>query len=440
MPSRPPVSITTLRNLRRRIPSTRGAIDLASIMVGVLVIGIIGSVIAATVFSAIPWAQQQAARGDLDSIRSAESVAYAQSSLPGPAKYLSVAELETAGLLQSSPRVGVTTNAAGTCYVAASRAATGDLYVITSDDPDPKLYKSDAAWDTSWCAPLPAITGSGDPVATASAIKSMWAWGNPVHNSDDARGTDNPETAAGPLSDYAASKNLIDVRVSTPWASSNTGPIKDWLSATVAALHSKSITASALGGSNDWADNPGLVSQWITAAHDAAAFDGVQLDIEPWAVGTPGAWETDTAAVGRFVTMTAQAETTSHALGMKLGIDLPWWLAVKPYSGATIYDAVLAHADSVSVVAFADHADGPDGIIALAQPAVTKAVAAHVPFTVGVETDTAAVAGGPQFTFNDEGSAVLELEASKVDAAFASNPTWRGVSVEHYLSWLALKP
>lgn len=420
--------------------STAGAIDLASIMVGVLVVGIIGAVIAATVFSVIPWANQQAAQGDLDTVRTAESVAFAQSAIPGPAKYSTVAQLETAGLLRSLPRVGVTTDTAGSCFVAASRAETGDLYVVTSKDAKPRLYTSDAAWDTSWCAPIPAIAGSGDPVATLSAIKSMWSWGNPVAPTDDARGTNNPETAAAALSDYAASKNLIDVRVLTPWASSNAGPIKDWLAATVTALHAKSITASALGGDNGWVYDPSLVSQWITAAHDAASFDAVQLDIEPWTTAPAGAWEQDPVAVGQYVSLVAQAETTAHALGMKLGLDLPWWLAVKPYGGSTIADAVLAHADTVSVVAFSDHADGADGIIALSQPAVTKAAAAGVPFTIGLETDTAAIAGGAQFTFNEEGSAVLEREAKKVDTAFKATAGWRGVSVEHYLSWLHLKP
>ena len=45
-----------------------GAIDLASIMVGVIVVGLIGGVIAATVFAVIPWAQDNAAKQQLDSL------------------------------------------------------------------------------------------------------------------------------------------------------------------------------------------------------------------------------------------------------------------------------------------------------------------------------------------------------------------------------------
>jgi len=49
-----------------------GAIDLASIMVGIIVIGLIGGVIAATIFAVIPWAQDNAAKQQLNSVKTAE--------------------------------------------------------------------------------------------------------------------------------------------------------------------------------------------------------------------------------------------------------------------------------------------------------------------------------------------------------------------------------
>jgi surface protein len=55
------------------LKSSRAAIDLASIMVGIIVIGLIGGVISATVFAVIPWAQDNAAKQQLDPIASAES-------------------------------------------------------------------------------------------------------------------------------------------------------------------------------------------------------------------------------------------------------------------------------------------------------------------------------------------------------------------------------
>lgn len=59
--------------LHQALKSSRAAIDLASIMVGIIVIGLIGGVIAAIVFAVIPWAQDNAAKQQLDGVVSAES-------------------------------------------------------------------------------------------------------------------------------------------------------------------------------------------------------------------------------------------------------------------------------------------------------------------------------------------------------------------------------
>ena len=59
------------RSLRTALRNVDGAIDLASIMIGVIVIGVVGGIIAATVFTVIPWAQNHAAAGNLDAVRTA---------------------------------------------------------------------------------------------------------------------------------------------------------------------------------------------------------------------------------------------------------------------------------------------------------------------------------------------------------------------------------
>ena len=53
------------------VKSSRAAVDLPSIMVGVVVTGIVGGVIGATVLAVIPWAQQQGVEAQLREISSA---------------------------------------------------------------------------------------------------------------------------------------------------------------------------------------------------------------------------------------------------------------------------------------------------------------------------------------------------------------------------------
>jgi hypothetical protein len=125
------------RSLMATLRGTAGAIDLASIMVGVLVLGIIGGVIAATVFAVVPWSQDNAAKQALSAVRASESVALVKGdsavSHPG---YFSAGELLTAKLLQPSPLVAVATDSGHTCYVAVAQSSTGKDYYSTSVGPN----------------------------------------------------------------------------------------------------------------------------------------------------------------------------------------------------------------------------------------------------------------------------------------------------------------
>ena len=158
--------------------STKGAIDLASIMVGVLVIGIIGGIIAATVFSVIPWSQDEAAKGSLDAVRDAQAVyftggegvtkyaadggagttavaasftsASALATAAGAGKYLDYAGLVSENLIQESDSVAVLTNDDGTCYVSLSASATSRVFFGTNTGPDVAEYDADKS-ATDFC-------------------------------------------------------------------------------------------------------------------------------------------------------------------------------------------------------------------------------------------------------------------------------------------------
>lgn len=116
-----------------------GAIDLASIMVGVIVIGLIGGVTAATVFAVIPWAQDNAAKQQLDSLVSAENAYMGLSSAspsPLPLGYVAnsfgnSAELAAAKLMGTGPNYCVITPADGKSYTAYSKSASSKVFQVT---------------------------------------------------------------------------------------------------------------------------------------------------------------------------------------------------------------------------------------------------------------------------------------------------------------------
>ena len=123
-----------------------GGVDLASIMTGIIVIGLIGGVIAATVFAVIPWAQDNAAKQQLDSIAAAQS-AYmgltstsplsiqGSPSLHQPNSYGDSAQLADSKLLSEAPTYCVTTTNEGKGYQAYSKSNSGQVFTITESTP-----------------------------------------------------------------------------------------------------------------------------------------------------------------------------------------------------------------------------------------------------------------------------------------------------------------
>jgi hypothetical protein len=259
----------------------------------------------------------------------------------------------------------------------------------------------------------------------------MWAWGNPIDPATDARGQGRAQFQPKALAAFAKAHKLNTVFLSVPWAADE-GAFADWLPKAVTALHGAGVTkVAALGGDAAWADDPSLAATWTAAALRAAPFDAIQFDVEPWVVSSDDELP---AVVSRLQTM---YDTAKAAAGpVPIGADLPWWLAAKPQpDGGTAFDALLPNLASVAIVAFSDHASGSDGIVALAKPAATAAAAARIPFTVGVETDTPDVAGGPGATFGDDSAALLESETASVRAQLSKLRGYGGVTVEHLLAW-----
>ncbi|MBD7918019.1 hypothetical protein H9657_06965 [Cellulomonas sp. Sa3CUA2] len=262
----------------------------------------------------------------------------------------------------------------------------------------------------------------------------MWMWDNPLDRSVDARGTAYAPADPATLAAFVQEHHLTTVHLAAPWASDE-GPVAAWLTDAIVAVRAQGASVGVLGGDPPWLGQPELAVQWMRAATNGRTVDHVQVNVEPW---TRPEWFTDrTGSVTRWLAL-LDAVRAELPPGVGLGVDVPYWLAWEPWGDGTVADAAMARADRVEVVAFVDHAHGPDGILALSADAVAAAVAAGLPFTVGVETDTPAVAGGAEWTFGDDGLAALLTETALVRDAMAGTPGYEGVAVQHYRTWRTL--
>jgi type II secretory pathway pseudopilin PulG len=150
-----------------------GAIDLASIMVGIIVIGLIGGVIAATVFAVIPWAQDNAAKQQLDSVASAES-AYIGLSTDG-GQQQNFASLSGGKIVSGSDTLfdGTSANVAvfsnGTAgnnahYAAVVKSGSGKFFKITDQKTQPTDIGRNAGVTT------PAVDNEGGAAYTLAGF------------------------------------------------------------------------------------------------------------------------------------------------------------------------------------------------------------------------------------------------------------------------------
>jgi alpha-tubulin suppressor-like RCC1 family protein len=130
--------------LNKVLYSSRAAIDLASIMVGVIIIGLIGGVIAATVFAVIPWSQDKAAKQQLDSIHTAESAFLGLSSDPSQDltngkknSFANSAELAAANLLTENGASYCVVSSEAKSYTAYTKSASGKIFKATPANKTP---------------------------------------------------------------------------------------------------------------------------------------------------------------------------------------------------------------------------------------------------------------------------------------------------------------
>lgn len=136
-----------------------GAIDLSSIMVGIIVIGLIGGVIAATVFAVIPWAQDNAAKQQLDSIHTAQNAYFGLNADPSRTlgagetrnTFTDSAGLANANLLTTGGTYCTVPLNSGKDYQAYSKSASGIVFTASNSN-----KKSSAVTDpiTDGCSAL----------------------------------------------------------------------------------------------------------------------------------------------------------------------------------------------------------------------------------------------------------------------------------------------
>ncbi len=226
---------------------------------------------------------------------------------------------------------------------------------------------------------------------------------------------------AGDIVAFATTRELREVYLAVP-----PDGVDDSIAALAAALRANGIAVSCLGGDPMWTVDHDAALDWAFRATTDTVFDGVHLDVEPWALPR---WPEDAAKLmASYATLVEEMAELAP-----LAVDIAPWLVVEH---GEVVSGVVHQCDSVAVMAYRDRgarilAEIP-GILQLCE-------ATGTPYRIGVETQPASSAIPSDTTFGDDGEAVLRRELAVV-AARLRNPLFDGFAVHHLESWRTMRP
>jgi hypothetical protein len=303
-------------------------------------------------------------------------------------------------------------------------------------------------------APLPA-TGSGiEPKETVSKdedgsqaerfqkpIRAMWVW-NPRVVLTEASRTE--------LLNFCRSHRIDTLYL---FAYDLRPPIDRDYRALLRQAHRAGIAVHALAGDPRWGKSQyhSVALEWLKAVEEFNAqsgkgdrFDGIHTDIEVYLLSK--SWKEQPAVLlGGYLDLHAELARRIRESGqpLHLGMDIPFWFDDDPsyrilWQGKVKLPAqhVLDIADSVTVMAYRNFAEGSDGTIHLVSMELDYADRIGKKVVIGQETQEGLY---PAYvTFGGTSCELLKSELNKIERAVGHRPSFGGFAFHHYESYRKL--
>jgi hypothetical protein len=209
----------------------------------------------------------------------------------------------------------------------------------------------------------------------------------------------------------------------------------------------RGIQIYALDGSPDWAEPQGIAKfdalfSWVRHFNESMPSDqqfaGFHLDIEPYALD---GWNQDRVRlVEGFQRVLHHAKTLTWQAGLSLSADMPSWYDLVEYQNGfgagKLAEWIIRETDFATIMAYADKAEGKNGIIALSKNEVRTAAKYRKKLNIAVETGK--LPGQPSVTFYGEAPSNFYKELDKVQTFYRKESGFGGISVHHLYSWMEM--
>jgi hypothetical protein len=287
------------------------------------------------------------------------------------------------------------------------------------------LTRADGAWVCVYLGPDFATPGGVTEVGLAAGkvVDGCAIWTGAVWLWDATDGLPTPDQLVG----WLAGRNVDTVFLGRGWV-----PTDDaYVSALSTAAHALGMTlyAAGAGGADWWAPRATAGADWTQRMLGTGFYDGVHLDLEPWADGT------DATELADYLAALRSVHAVTEAAGKPLDVATHPLLDDHADANGSFLAQVTAVADSTTVLAFRDTAPA---IESRSAAALGYARAAGKPVRLGLSVEPAAVAGDPSATFAEQGSSGLDAAMSALASDLSGDPAFAGFAVQSYEYWRTL--
>lgn len=251
--------------------------------------------------------------------------------------------------------------------------------------------------------------------------RATWVWGRP---------------GAAVITTFATEHGVDDLFVHVPTPISATD--RSWLTDLRARTTAAGIGLHALGSEPSWLAKPSAALAWQAEVVATGFFDGIHLDVEPWAQVGWGQRKKQATLINQYVTLLDRLE---GATGLPVEADIPFWFGEHTHARRPLDVVVMETVDAVTVLTYRNTVSGPDSITSLGERALTVGAQTSTPVRLAVETNyLGADAVSLKQTFFGRTATELDSALAAVDAAEAHAPAYRGMSVHDVTGWSALAP
>ncbi|MDH5372125.1 MAG: hypothetical protein OEX97_04185 [Acidimicrobiia bacterium] len=254
----------------------------------------------------------------------------------------------------------------------------------------------------------------GAGTAAAAGSRALWIWEGPT------------ETAI----DFAVGHGITDLYLHAPPGFSHNEMYRTFID----QAHAAGIQVLATAGHPSWTTDSRTWTDWVDEVVTFGGFDAIVFDVEPH---TLPQWNSNKRKrlIRSFVDSLTSASLRAGSLPTYTTVPFWWDDPAFRTRRQFLVEQVLANSDGIIVMAYRDHASGPDGIIELSQTEVDLAASLNKQIVISVETGETNL---DKVSFFEEGSTAMEAELSIVESHFASVTSYAGISIHHYGSYLSM--